>query len=98
MTNEKYQGWSNYETWLVALWLDNDEYAQELAQKEASQYDTLSEDDNASWEDSNNFKDFVIDTLICNCDELGGFIQDLVNATLGEVDYSELIHHFQDNE
>ena len=25
MKNKKYNGWTNYETWLVALWLDNDE-------------------------------------------------------------------------
>lgn len=24
MTNETYNGWSNYETWNVALWLQND--------------------------------------------------------------------------
>jgi hypothetical protein len=24
-TQEKYQGWTNYETWNVKLWLDNDE-------------------------------------------------------------------------
>lgn len=24
MTDEAYQGWKNYETWLVALWLDNE--------------------------------------------------------------------------
>jgi hypothetical protein len=24
-TENKYNGWSNYETWNVALWMDNDE-------------------------------------------------------------------------
>lgn len=24
MKNEKYNGWTNYDTWLVALWLGND--------------------------------------------------------------------------
>ena len=34
MSNQRYNGWSNYETWNVALWLDNDpsEYAKELAE------------------------------------------------------------------
>ena len=26
MKSEKYNGWKNYETWNVALWLNNDEY------------------------------------------------------------------------
>lgn len=25
MTNKEYNGWTNYETWNVALWMDNDE-------------------------------------------------------------------------
>jgi hypothetical protein len=34
MSEEGYNGWSNYETWVTALWMDNDEgsygYAREL--------------------------------------------------------------------
>lgn len=26
----KYNGWTNYETWNVALWLDNEQHTQEL--------------------------------------------------------------------
>jgi len=25
MTTKEYNGWTNYETWLVKLWIDNDE-------------------------------------------------------------------------
>ena len=25
MSDKRYNGWTNYETWLVALWADNDE-------------------------------------------------------------------------
>ena len=30
-TNKTYQGWANYETWNVALWLQNDEGLYNLA-------------------------------------------------------------------
>lgn len=30
---EKYNGWKNYETWNVALWLMNDSYLNEVASK-----------------------------------------------------------------
>ena len=29
MSRNKYQGWSNYETWLVSLWLDNEQCSHE---------------------------------------------------------------------
>lgn len=29
MSSDKYNGWTNYETWAVALWLDNDQGSQE---------------------------------------------------------------------
>jgi len=38
-----YNGWTNYETWNVALWLDNDEgtynYVREMAGESANEYD-----------------------------------------------------------
>ena len=30
MTDTTYNGWTNYETWNVALWLDNDRYYYDL--------------------------------------------------------------------
>jgi len=35
-----YNGWANYETWNVALWLQNDEGMYSLA-KDATSYDNL---------------------------------------------------------
>ena len=29
MEDKKYNGWTNYETWLVNLWIDNDEAVQQ---------------------------------------------------------------------
>ena len=34
-TNTTYQGWTNYETWSVNLWIDNDEYNQDYLHEEA---------------------------------------------------------------
>ena len=36
MTDTNYNGWRNYETWLVALWIDNDESAQNAAREIAA--------------------------------------------------------------
>ncbi len=39
-TDETYNGWTNYETWNVALWLGNDEGMYRLARRKSS-YDEL---------------------------------------------------------
>ena len=38
--SQDYNGWANYETWNVALWMDNDEISYELARssKNFSEY------------------------------------------------------------
>jgi hypothetical protein len=33
--NEKYNGWANRDTWLVALWIDNDRHNYEWAKRHA---------------------------------------------------------------
>ena len=30
MTDDRYNGWTNYETWCVKLWIDNDQSMQEM--------------------------------------------------------------------
>lgn len=40
MTNNTFNGWSNYETWNVALWLQNDEGLYNIARRYDS-YDML---------------------------------------------------------
>jgi len=40
LTDTEYNGWTNYETWNVALWIDNDEGLYNLA-RECGDYETL---------------------------------------------------------
>ena len=40
LTDTTYNGWTNYETWNVALWIDNDEGLYHLA-REAKDYRTF---------------------------------------------------------
>jgi hypothetical protein len=40
ITDQEYNGWTNYETWNVALWIQNDEGLYHLA-RECGDYETL---------------------------------------------------------
>lgn len=40
LTDTEYNGWTNYETWNVALWINNDEGLYHLA-REAGDYQTF---------------------------------------------------------
>jgi hypothetical protein len=42
LAQETYNGWSNYETWNVALWIGNDEGLYNVA-KEAGDYEAFAE-------------------------------------------------------
>lgn len=81
----EYNGWSNYETWLLALWIDNERssyvYWQEVA---------------AELNDTHLIADRLRDDFAAAAeDRLGesGFWLDLVNAALSEVDWCEVAEH-----
>lgn len=104
MENEKtYNGWRNYETWLVALWMDNDqgsyesfrELAREIREikgREPSKYLSKQEVDIAT----------LADALRDEFDEASPVAEqssvyaDLMNAALSEVDWHEIAEHLLD--
>jgi hypothetical protein len=80
MIKKEYNGYTNYETWLTALWIDNDpglmDTALEMATAMRSEY-TL----------SNDLKDWISE--MSPAPEFGLFA-DFVNASLSEVNWYEL--------
>lgn len=84
-----YNGWTNYETWTVNLWMDNEqEYWSEHARK------TLK---------SATCKDVAIQSLADSMQgeheaepAIDGVYADLLNAALGEVNWREIASHWLD--
>ncbi len=95
MENKKYNGWTNYETWCVALWLDNDRgtahYIATLAVSiyEAAQADAFfSKEDRAALDLADRLKE-EIEELNPLADQ-ATLYADLINAALSEVNYYEI--------
>ncbi len=93
MTKNEYNGWTNYETWVVNLWLDNDEGSQRYWAEEASQAlenatasEHSSKEEEAIFALSNQLKEQHEEGL----PELQGFASDLLNAAMSEVNWHEI--------
>jgi hypothetical protein len=76
-----YNGWSNYETWLVALWLNNDQ----------ASYDALEElkaEDGSAYNKAQQLEELARELYEF---EPVGLAGDLMNAALGRVDWVEIV-------
>lgn len=81
-----YNGWTNKETWLVGVWLGDQMH---MDQEEGIE---ISED---------YIKDLVISHLPNTQEFFGkhmnlGFFNDLLNCSLGEINYLEIAKHYEE--
>src|SRR3990170_4163504 len=93
-----YNGWTNYETWAVALWIDNDEGTHNERRDMAQQaVDNSPEDTNvpsiwtkeqaARYRLADSLKEWVNELM----PDLGASLaSDLLSAALSEVDWNEI--------
>lgn len=80
MEQQKYNGWSNRPTWLVALWLDNEEHIYRAVREPGA-------DLTEAW-----LKDFVEDLL--ETDQFGGTLMgDIVSDFLADVHWEEIVQN-----
>jgi hypothetical protein len=79
-----YNGWSNYETWNVALWFDNDEGL-------AGHVEGLIEDEHEdAYALGQSLKGFVEEIV----PEVTGMFADLLGAAISEVNWQEIAEHY----
>ena len=87
---KKYNGWTNYETWLVNLWMDNDygsvDYWNEVAEEVWDEDDP----DKSQRELAKRMKEQIMEGQ----PELTGLYADMLNAAFSEVDWDEIASHY----
>jgi hypothetical protein len=95
MTTKNYNGWTNYETWAVNLWIDNDEGAQSywrdeaiaaLAEASRTESETLTAKEEAAQTLADRIKEQHEEAQ----PEVTGVFVDLLNAALSEVNWHEI--------
>lgn len=94
MSDKKYNGWSNYETWAVKLWLDNEEGSSrywsdkaEEAYRDATARQHATREEVASYNLARDLKAELEEAA----PDLGASLwSDLLGAAMSEVDWDEI--------
>lgn len=86
--NKGYNGWTNYETWAVKLWMDNDQGLYNMFREWTAESET--------YELSERIKDFFEEENPLN-EMPSGVYHDLLNAALSEVNWYEIAENLKED-
>lgn len=76
-----YNGWSNYETWLMALWLNNEQASYDALE-------VLKAENESDYRKAERLKELVREVYDF---ETAGIAGDLINASFRRVDWLEIV-------
>lgn len=85
MDQQSYNGWTNHATWLVNLWLTNDQYTEE-GLRMAVRYGG-----------HEGLKDYVYELLDDSGIASDTMWYDMITSCLSDVDWREIAGHYQDD-
>lgn len=94
MERKEYSGWSNYETWNYALWLNNDQGSQDYWTERSRE--ALSDEGG----DRDDAAGVVADLMEAEADEMAealgatGFLGDILTAAVREINFREVAEAF----
>jgi hypothetical protein len=107
---QRHNGWTNYETWVTALWLDNDqstqEYWQEVAREFREQAPTVNQVKDEIWTIDQAARFTLADALKEEVSEgtpvtpvtaEASLYADLIGAALQQVNWHEIAEHWLEN-
>lgn len=96
MEHKEYNGWTNYETWVVNLWMDNEEGSYNYWREQAKQ--AIEHATPSSWATAEEAATSTLTHVLKEqheeaLPELTGFAADLLNAAMSEVNWYEIAEH-----
>ena len=97
MSNNEYNGWSNYETWCVKLWIDNEQHLQEHWLERAGA--ALEEGEGARNLLAAELREWLDDQCGDAAEQLEGYgmLIDLLRSAMSEADAYEVAESFLDD-
>ena len=96
MTQEKYNGWTNYETWNCKLWLDNEQPIYEMIQNKVDDYFIKS--NQSSDKVISSLTSFLKSYVESSSPELNpSMYSDMLNASLREINFYEIAKSYVDD-
>jgi len=106
MKDTTYNGWENYETWAVALWIDNEEHLHNTARSIAAEeykkaVDTIHGPDGINIRDvaaERNTAEAIEEWITDSAPDLGATLfADLLTSALSEVNWREVAKHYAED-
>lgn len=94
METKKYNGWTNYETWVTKLWLDNEQGTYELQKEMLAQAQNTPK--NEVWTREETTKFTLADLLKEYIEEFNPLVKsasmysDLMGAAISEINFDEI--------
>ncbi len=89
MSANDYNGWTNWETWQINLWLDNEEPLYREKQRFLRKV--------ATWIDSGKSDDFIENEICCYVNEtFPKGTPDMDPGDMGKVNWEEIVRSFRD--
>ena len=94
MNIQKYNGWSNYETWLCNMWFNNFEFTEmmEMFEQCEDNCDVLNIIEDYIKESVEEFVEYSLAPA-----SQYGFIHDMLNAAISEIDWRNIAEHYVDD-
>jgi hypothetical protein len=96
---DNYNGWTNYETWVVALWMDNEQGSHDFFREQAREYydDSTGKPYTPREEVAcRRFAEYLKEHYDENLPEMPGVYGDLLGGALSEVNWREIARHYID--